>query len=221
MGATYETERGEVLRAAKAIAAAGLVSGSSGNVSMRIDSDDTLLALTATSVPWARFALDDVLVVDFDVEPVVGDGVPSSESLTHLAVYRARPDVRAVIHTHSVYASAFAAAARPIPPVLDEQLVALGGAVEVAEYGASASDDLAEHCVGALGDRAAVLLRNHGVVGVGRTMDEALAVVELVERVAKVHLLAAQIGGASALPDDAVERERRIYLMLHELRAGD
>jgi L-fuculose-phosphate aldolase len=216
MDATYEAERREVLRAVQTIAAAGLVSGSSGNVSMRVAADERLLAVTASSVPYAHFTLDDVLVVDLDIDPVVGDGVPSSESLTHLAVYRARPDVRAVIHTHSVYASAFAAAAQPIPPVLDEQMVALGGTVEVAEYGASSSDDLAERCVSALGDRAAVLLRNHGVVGVGRTMDEALAVVELVERVAKVHLLAGELGGAAALPDDAVARERRIYLMLHE-----
>jgi L-fuculose-phosphate aldolase len=101
--------------------------------------------------------------------------------------------------------------------VLDEQAVILGGTVEVAEYGASASDELAERCVAALGDRAAVLLRNHGAVGVGRTLDEALAAVELTERVAQVQLLAALIGGARELPDDVVARERTIYLMLHGL----
>lgn len=218
MGETYEVERREVLRAVERIAAAGLVSGSSGNVSARITgSDPPLLAVTASSVPYDRFALDDVLVVDFDVEPVVGDGVPSSESLTHLAIYAARPDVGAVIHTHSVYASAFAAAGRPIAPVLDEQAVVLGGAVEVAEYGASASEELAERAVGALGDRAAVLLRNHGAVGVGRTLDEALAAVTLTERVAQVQLLAALLGGAGELPADVVARERKMYLMLHEL----
>lgn len=218
MGETYESERREVLRAVERIAAAGLVSGSSGNVSARITgSDPPLLAVTASSVPYDRFALDDVLVVDFDVEPVVGDGVPSSESLTHLAIYAARPDVGAVIHTHSVYASAFAAAGRPIAPVLDEQAVVLGGAVEVAEYGAPASEELAERAVGALGDRAAVLLRNHGAVGVGRTLDEALAAVTLTERVAQVQLLAALLGGAGELPADVVARERKMYLMLHEL----
>ena len=218
MGETYEAERREVLRAVQRIAAAGLVSGSSGNVSARIAASGApLLAVTASSVPYDRFTLDDVLVVDVDVEPVVGDGIPSSESLTHLAIYAARPDVAAVIHTHSVYASAFAVAGRPITPVLDEQLVILGGTVEVAEYGASAGDELAERCAAALGDRAAVLLRNHGAVGVGRTLDEALAVVELTERVAQVHLLAALLGGARERAADVIARERQVYLMLHGL----
>ncbi len=216
MSETYETERREVLRAVERIVAAGLVAGSSGNVSRRIATPDAeLLVVTASGVPYHRFTLDDVLVVDFDIDPVVGEGVPSSESLLHLAVYRARPDVSAVVHTHSVYASAFAAAARPVLPVLDEQVVLLGGAVEVAEYGPSASEELAAHCVTALGERAAVLLRSHGVVGVGRDLDEALAAVELTERVAQVQVLSAVLGGAQELPADVVRTEQAVYRMLH------
>ncbi len=219
MSETYEAERREVLRAVERIVAAGLVAGSSGNVSRRIATPDgDLIAVTASGVPYHRFRLDDVLVVDFDIDPVVGDGVPSSESLMHVAVYRARPDVGAVIHTHSVHASAFAAAGRPIPPVLDEQVVILGGAVEIAEYGPSASEELADHCVTALGDRAVVLLRHHGAVGVGRDLDEALAVVELTERVAQVHILSAALGGAHELPAHVVRTERQVYRMLHGFR---
>ena len=124
MSDTYLAERQQVLEAVQRIVAAGLVSGSSGNVSRRIATPNgDLFAVTASRVPYHRFGIDDVLVVDGEVEPVVGDGVPSSESLAHMAVYRARPDVGAVIHTHSVYASAFAVAAQPIPCVLDEQVV--------------------------------------------------------------------------------------------------
>ncbi|MDE3094538.1 MAG: class II aldolase/adducin family protein [Chloroflexota bacterium] len=218
MSETYEAERREVLRAVERIVAAGLVAGSSGNVSLRIaTADGELIAVTASSVPYHRFTLDDVLVVDFDIEPVVGEGVPSSESLLHVAVYHARPDVRAVVHTHSVYASAFAAAGRPILPVLDEQVVILGGAVKVAEYGPSASEELAARCVAALGERAAVLLRNHGVVGVGRDLDEALAAVELTERAAKVQVLSAVLGGAQELPPGVVRTEQAVYRMLHGL----
>ena len=219
MSGTYEAERREVLRVVEQVVAAGLVAGSSGNVSRRIaGADGDLIAVTASSVPYHRFTLDDVVVVDFDIEPVVGDGVPSSESLMHLAVYRARPDVGAVVHTHSIYASAFAAAGRPILPVLDEQVVVLGGAVEVAEYGPSASEELAARCVTALGERAAVLLRNHGVVGVGGDLDEALAAVELTERVAQVQILSAALGGAQELPADVVHTEQHMYRMLHGLR---
>ncbi len=218
----FEEERRDVLSAVERIAAAGLVSGSSGNVSRRIaTADGDLIAVTASSVPYHRFTLDDVLVVDFDVEPVVGDGVPSSESLTHVAIYRARPDVAAVIHTHSVHASAFAVAGRTIPAVLDEQVVILGGTIEVAEYGSSASEDLAAKCVDALGVRAAVLLRQHGVVGVGRELEEAVDVVEPVERIAEVHVLSTILGGANELAPDVVAREQQIYRMLHGFAAAD
>jgi len=228
--ADYVAERGEVLEAVRRIVALGLVAGASGNVSRRIvpapagagspprEGDHSeLFAITASRVPYHRFGIDDVLVVDADVEPVVGEGIPSSESLAHLAIYAARPDVGAVIHTHSPYASAFAVAGRPIPCILDEQVVTLGGEVAVAEYGASASQELAENAVRALGDRAAVLLRHHGVLGAGRDLEEAVAVVELVERVAKVRLLSLGLGGGE-LADEIVQTERAMYRMMKGMK---
>jgi L-fuculose-phosphate aldolase len=227
--AEFLAERREVLEAVGRIAALGLVAHASGNVSRRIVAGDgmggrEMYAVTASRVPYHRFTLDDVLVVDAEVEPVVadgglsGDGIPSSESLAHMAVYAARADVGAVIHTHSVYASAFAAAGQAIPCILDEQVVVLGGEVVCAEYGASASQALADKAVSAMGDRAAVLLRHHGVIGVGRDLEEAVAVVELVERVAKVRLLSLQLGGeAPVLPAEMVAVEEKMYRMMKGL----
>lgn len=215
MTETFERERQDVLEAVRRIVATGLVAGASGNVSRRIVTPDgDLIAITASRVPYHRFGVDDVLVVDFDIEQVVGDGVPSSESLAHVAIYRARPDVGAVIHTHPVHASAFAAACTPIPAVLDEQVVTLGGPVEVAAYGPSASEQLAQNAVAALGDRAAVLLRHHGAIAVGADLDEAVAVADLTERAAKVCTLASSLGGARPLPDDVVRAEQKIYRMM-------
>ena len=215
MPSDYLAERQEVLDAVRRIVGLGLVAHASGNVSRRISMPDgEVFAVTASRVPYHRFGIDDVLVVDANIDPVFGDGIPSSESLTHMAVYAARPDVGAVIHTHSVHASAFAVAGRPIPCVLDEQVVVLGGPVEVAEYGAAASQQLADHAVTALGERAAVLLRNHGVLGVGRDLEEAVATVELVERVAKVRLLSLQLGPGGELPPEVVAVEQKIYRMM-------
>lgn len=215
MSAQYLDERRNVLDALERIVAAGLVSGASGNVSRRIVTPDgDLFAVTASRVPYHRFGIDDVLVVDAEVDPVVGAGVPSSESLAHLAVYQARTDVGAVIHTHSVYASAFAVAAQAIPCVLDEQVLLLGGAIAVAEYAESASRQLAQNAVAALGDRAAVLLKHHGVLGVGRDLEEAVAVVDLVERIAKIRLLSIQLGAAHELSATVVGAEQRVYWMM-------
>lgn len=219
MNEKYGEERAALLDAVRRIVAGGLVSGASGNVSIRIRAaDGDLLGVTASRVPYHRFTTADVLVCDFDVEPVFGEGVPSSESLAHVAIYRARADVGAVIHTHSVHASAFAVRGQPIPCVLDEQVISLGGAVEVAEYAPSASEELAERAVAVLGERAAVLLRHHGVIGVGADLDEAVAVVELVERVAEICVAAAALGGTRELPDDVVREQQRIYRMMKGFR---
>jgi L-fuculose-phosphate aldolase len=215
----YGEERAEVLEAVQRIVLSGLVAGASGNVSRRIvRGDRDLVAITASRVPYHRFTVRDVLVVDFDVEPVIGDGIPSSESLLHMAIYRARPDVGAVIHTHSIHASAFAVAGLPLPPILDEQVLTLGGAIEVAQYGPSASEDLAEKAVFALGDRAAALLRHHGVVAVGETLDEAVAAAELVERIARIRAIALAIGGANELDSEVIRSERKVYRMLKGMR---
>src|SRR5438270_2292729 len=213
-----EAECVEVLEAVHRIVAAGLVAGASGNVSRRIRTPDgDVFAITASRVPYHRFTLDDVLVVDAGVEPIVGDGIPSSETLLHLAVYAARADVGAVIHTHSIHASSFAVAGRPIPPILDEQVVLLGGAIEVAKYGESSTEALASNAVRALADRAAVLLCNHGAVCVGRDLDEAIVAAELLERVAKIYVISGTLGGPTELPPEIIDQERTAYRMLHEL----
>ena len=216
MSDTYENERMEVLDAVRRIVAADLVAGASGNVSRRIATPDggDVFAVTASRVPYHRFTIDDVLVVDAEIEPICGDGVPSSESLCHMAIYAARPDVGAVIHTHSVAASAFAVAGEPIPPILDEQVLTLGGAIEVARYAASASEELAASAVAGLGDKAAVLLEHHGVIGVGADLDEAVAVVELVERVARIYAAARAVRRARLLPDAVVHSQQQIYRMM-------
>ena len=186
MANDYAGERTEVLEAVRRIVDLGLVAHASGNVSRRIERQGgDYFAVTASRVPYHRFALEDVVVVDANVDPIVGDGIPrASRSPTSRSTPRGRTLVPSSTRTLSTPAH-FAVAGMPIPCVLDEQVVSLGGQVEVAEYAPSASQQLAEHAVFALSDRAAVLLRHHGVLAVGRDLEEAVAAAELVERVAK------------------------------------
>jgi L-ribulose-5-phosphate 4-epimerase len=208
-------ERREVLDTCRRIVAAGLVAGSSGNVSRRVEGPDgaPLAAITPSRIPYHRLTVEDILVIDFEGDPVEGEGVPSSETLVHLAAYSARPDVGAVIHTHSIHASALAVAGLEIPPLLDEQVVALGGAVPVAEYAIAGSQELADKACAALGEGNAVLLRNHGALGVGTDLEEAATVCELVERLAQVYILALGLGKVTSLPEQVVEVEKRIFRM--------
>ena len=143
----------------------------------------------------------------------MGDGVPSSESLLHAEIYRRRRDVGAVMHTHSPYATAAAAAGVGIPALLDEVVLVVGGEVRVSEYAFPSSDALAANVCNALGGRNAALIRNHGVVCVGADLVEALRVCELVEHAARVMVYASALGGATSLPAEALEAETALFEM--------
>ena len=216
MSSRWGDAKRAVLLAAQQMATLGLVSGSSGNASMRLapaEGTSDLMAITPSGVRYDALTEDDIAVVDFEVEPVEGDLTPSSEALLHVGIYQARPDVQAVMHTHSVFASVAAVAGLEIPPIVDEMMITLGGPVQVSRYGFPGTEELADNVCAALGERKAALIRNHGAVGVGRDVDEALAACTLVERVAQVFVLASALGGASPLPQDSIDAELAIYRM--------
>lgn len=212
---SYRTEREDVMHAVRELDRRGLVSGSSGNVSMRLSPEggNERYVITPAGIPYDELDENGLVIVDENLEPVGSEIVPSTESLLHLGIYRGRPDVNAVVHTHSLYASVVAATSTHIPPIVDEMVVYIGGAIEVAEYGFPGTEDLAAAGLEALGDRRAVILRNHGMCAAAPTLKEAMRVAILVERVAQIFVHAETMGGATELPDYAVEAERQVYLM--------
>ena len=218
MASRWSAEKRAVAAAAQEMASQGLVTGTSGNVSVRLASGEgaPLLAITPSGTRYDGMTEEDVVVTDFDVEQVEGEGTPSSESLTHVAIYRARPDVHAVIHTHPLFGSAAAVAGRDIPPIVDEMTITLGGPVKVSEYAFPGSEEMAQAVCAALGERNAALIRNHGAVGVGRTLREALDVCILTERVAQIFLYAGLLGNVQSLPEEIVEAETAIFRMMRD-----
>ena len=219
----WQEERRAVLEAAQRMAALGLVVGTSGNVSVRVRGTAEgggLMAITPSNVGYDILKAEDVLVTDMDVEPVEGDGVPSSESLLHAEIYRRRGDVGAVMHTHSAYATAAAVAGVEIPPIIDEMVLVVGGGVRVSEYAFPSSERLAENVCEALGGRNAALIRNHGVVGVGADLREALRACEMVEHAARVMVYSTLLGGAKTLPADVVEAELALFEMRRKSLEG-
>ena len=216
MSSRWTADKQAVVAAAQEMASLGLITGASGNVSTRLaplDDSRELLAVTPSGKPYASLIEDDIAVADFEVEPVEGDLTPSTETLLHVAIYRARPDVQAIIHTHSVFTSVAAVAGLEIPPVIDEMCISLGGPVKVSKYAFPGTQELADNVCAALGERKAALIGNHGAVGVGRDLREALDVCALVERVAQVFVYASLLGKVSTLPPDVVEAEISIYQM--------
>ncbi len=206
----YEKEREQVCEYAKRMWKAGFVVGSAGNVSMRTEDEDRWV-ITPSSILYEALTPDQVVVIDDDEDLVEGERAPSFETPIHLAVYEARKDVNAIIHSHSVYATALAVLQKPIPTVVDEMVVYIGGGVEVAKHGASGSDELANNVVEALAERAAALMANHGSLCVGKDLTSAFKICELVEHVAKVVVIATTMGEPHPLPDEVVAYEKEMY----------
>jgi L-fuculose-phosphate aldolase len=177
--------RQEVVVAARALDAAGLMPNKSGNVSCRSAGG---FLVTASGVPYAQLAPEQVVQLPLPAagEPETGPR-PSSEWRMHAAIYAARPDVAAIVHTHSPRATALACAGRDLPAF--HYMIALaGGAVRCMPYATFGTDALARHAVDGLAGRRAVLLANHGVVTVGTTLQRAQAVAMEVENMAGQYL---------------------------------
>ena len=216
MAEQWPEQRRDLTEATREMYRRGLVGAYSGNTSLRLTNagDDSLLLVTPTHHPYYKLQPGELVVVDLDGEPVTPAPMrPSSETYLHLEIYRRRPDVQAVAHTHSIYASAAAVVGRDIPPLIDEMLMTIGGPIKVSKYAFPGTQELAEQAYAALGDRNAALLRNHGTVGVGPDIWEALEVCDLVERLAKIFVLARNFGprAASSLPDDAIATELQMF----------
>jgi L-fuculose-phosphate aldolase len=211
----WSDEKKMVLETARKMSEKGLVLGTSGNVSLRLSPQNgrDLLAITPTSRHYDLLTPEDIPVIDFETEPVEGDLAPSSETVLHIGIYQARKNVRAVIHTHSVYASALAVAWLEIPPIMEDQMCLIGGTIKLAEYAPSGSESLACNAVRALEDRNAVLLKNHGMVGVGKDLREAFTVCELVEKTAKAYYLSLTLGKVNLLPEEGVSSGRAYFKM--------
>ena len=213
---SLQVAKQQVAEVARRMAELDLVSGTSGNVSARLS--DGLMAITPMGKSYDGMTADDIVVVDGGLNPVEGDLMPSSESLLHVAIYAARPDVGGIVHTHAVYSSAVAAAGLAIPPIVDEMVVNLGGAVRVSEYAPPASETVAERVCDALGNRDAALIRNHGAVAVGADPEAALKASILTERVANIFVLSSILGSPTTLPDEVVASEAAIFEMRRAAR---
>jgi L-ribulose-5-phosphate 4-epimerase len=212
-----ETLRAEVLATALRMVEDGLAHGAQGNISAR-DPESGLLAVTPSALEYSVMSAEDVVVVDVHGRVVEGRWRPTSETPMHTIFYRERPDVGAVVHTHSPFATTFAIAREPIPVVLAEAALCLGGVVPVAPYCRPGTELLARTVLETMGEGVGVLLANHGLITVVSHLAQAYAATIAAEQMARCVIWARSMGCQPvALPDDEVAALREIYL--HHYRA--
>ncbi|MGC4000549.1 MAG: class II aldolase/adducin family protein [Anaeromyxobacter sp.] len=179
-----------MVEAARRLSARGYLVATGGNLSVRLPGQ-AAFAITPTNLDYGQMTAEDVCVLDLSLTKLAGERVPSIESSLHAAIYQARPDVNAVVHTHQAYASALALIDAPIPALFDEQVRFLGRSVEIVSYGPSGTGVLRRAVARAVRSHAnAYIMKNHGAVCLGTDLTRAENNVELLEKCALAYLLA-------------------------------
>ena len=189
----------------------GLVTMTAGNASGR-DPKTNLVAIKPSGLGFEELTPADIVIVDLQGNVVEGRLKPSVDTATHLVVYRARPDVNGVVHTHSNYATAFAAVGRPIPAVLTVISDVFGGPIPCGPYCQIGEEQIGAAIVEHIGASSALLLQNHGVFTIGPTPQAALKSAVWVEDVAKTVFFAYQLGTPIPIPEAEVARAHRRYV---------
>lgn len=220
MSLKHQIARKKVLNTGLEILEHDLVIGTWGNISVRIPEDD-LIVITPTGVAYKELEPDYLPIMDLEGNRIDGTMTPSVELPLHLGIYKAREDVFAIVHTHSVYCTAMAIARKGIPASCEDMIFSVGGSVDVANYEMSGTPNLAKAVVKALGRKNAVLMANHGLITVGKTLGEAVERALICEKSAHATLLAAGIGGAVALNETQCEDLLGFYAHAYGQKEND
>lgn len=187
----------------------GLVRANWGNISQRT-ADGCMI--TPSGIDYDDIQTDDLVTLDMDGKVLRGHRKPSSETPMHLEIYKKMPEICAIVHTHSIYASAFAVNQMSIPALIEDMVQIAGGDIRVARYALPGTKELAENAAEALRGRNACLLANHGVIGIGRTMEEAYKVCLITEKSAQIAAISQSLGTPVCLSDEDITIMREYYL---------
>lgn len=190
MSDALQKAKEEVLWGCRLMVERGYLLGTVGNLSARADGTD-LVVITPTSLPYDTMTEEDLVVVNLNGEIVSGKHEPSIECSMHLGVYRARPELRALVHTHSKYATTVSLIKElDIMPAIDtEQSLYLGGDINIVPFAFPGSKELAEYVKEGIGTNAGLLMANHGALGVGISMKDAVIASDIIERNSEMYLL--------------------------------
>ncbi len=196
--------KNEMTQIGKRLAEKGLIAGTDGNISVRLDDDRIMI--TPSGLAKGRLQPDDMVVVDIAGRKLQGAGNASTEIAMHLFVYQQRPEIKACVHAHPPYTTAFAVSGKSLAEdILPGVVVAIGG-IPMTDYAPPGTDAVPKALAPYIEAYNAFLLRNHGLLTIGRTLEEAYNRHESVEHFAKVVHLALQLGNVNNIPSDDFKR---------------
>jgi L-ribulose-5-phosphate 4-epimerase len=209
-----ETIKTEVCRLNCELPKNNLVVWTGGNVSVR-DPETGYVVIKPSGIKFDDLTPENMIVVDMEGEKVEGDLNASSDTASHLYIYRHMPEVNGVVHTHSNYATAFAALGKPIPPVLTGIGDEFGGPIPCGGFALIGGEEIGKIVVETIGTSPACLLKNHGVFTVGPTGDKALKAAVMVEDSAKTVWIALQMGVPEEISEEDLEKLHYRYTNIY------
>jgi L-ribulose-5-phosphate 4-epimerase len=212
-----EALREELLRLHLELPKNRLVVWTGGNVSAR-DRESGLVLIKPSGVRYEDLRPEHFVLLTLEGEVVEGELSPSSDTASHLYIYRHRPDVGGIVHTHSPYATAFAALGRPIPVCLTAIADEFGGPIPCAGFALIGGEEIGRQVVEHIGSSPAVLLKQHGVFTIGPTPEAAVKAAVMVEDVARTVWLAMQLGEPEEIPPELVARLHQRYTQVYGQR---
>ncbi len=212
-----EALREELLRLHLELPKNRLVVWTGGNVSAR-DRESGLVLIKPSGVRYKDLRPEHFVLLTLEGEVVEGELSPSSDTASHLYIYRHRPDVGGIVHTHSPYATAFAALGRPIPVCLTAIADEFGGPIPCAGFALIGGEEIGRQVVEHIGSSPAVLLKQHGVFTIGPTPEAAVKAAVMVEDVARTVWLAMQLGEPEEIPPELVARLHQRYTQVYGQR---
>ena len=188
-----------------------LVTMTSGNVSGR-DRGTNYAVIKPSGVKYEDLKSSDMVVVDLEGKVIEGELRPSFDTLTHLYIYRHRQDVNGIVHTHSNYATSFAALGEPIPVCLTAMADQFGGPIPVGAYARIGEEEIGKEIIRSIGESPAILMKNHGVFTLGPSPRTALKTAVMLEDLAKTVFLAMLRGAPLEIPEEEVKRAHKKYV---------
>jgi len=205
-----EVVRKQIIEDGLRLVKEGLVARSWGNISVRLDDENMLITPSGRS--YDTLEPGDIVLMNYRNYHYEGKIKPSSEYHLHAVVYQQRKEINSVIHTHQMNATTVATARREVPPIIDDMVQIIGPTVRVTKYTLAGTEKFAKLAVKALRGRQAALLANHGAVCIGRTLDEAFAVSEVLEKACKAFIEAEFLGGAKSISKVTASIIHQVYL---------
>ena len=184
---------------------------SSGNVSAK-DTKTNLVVIKPSGLLYNELSPENMVIVDLNGNTIEGTLKPSVDMATHLYVYKNMPDVKSVIHTHSTYATAFAAAGKPIPICLTAMADFFGGDIPIGDLVLIGTEDIGKEITSKIGNSRAIIMKNHGVFTVGKNINEALKAAVYIEESAKILIMSNLLGGANKIPEELVNKLHKNYI---------